>query len=51
MAKDEPQKKSATLQAFFKPKPTQKKKAETPAVKRPREDTSDATAATPSTPQ
>ena len=35
MAKDEPQKKSATLQAFFKPKPTQKKKAETPAVKRP----------------
>ena len=45
MAKDEPQKKSATLQAFFKPKPTQKKKAETPAVKRPSEDTSDATAA------
>ena len=46
MAKDEPQKKSATLQAFFKPKPTQKKKAETPAVKRPSEEPSkDATAA------
>ena len=45
MAKDEPQKKSATLQAFFKPKPPQKKKAETPAVKRPIDESKDATAA------
>ena len=46
MAKEEPEKKkSATLQAFFKPKPTQKKRAETPAVKRPIDESKDATAA------
>ena len=46
MAKEEPEKKkSATLQDFFKPKPTQKKKAETPAVKRPIDESNDATAA------
>ena len=46
MAKEEPEKKkSATLQAFFKPKPTQKKRAETPAVKRPIDESNDATAA------
>ena len=45
MAKEEPQKKSATLQAFFKPKPTQKKRAETPAFKRPIDESNDATAA------